>query len=168
MKMGTEISNGLGSVNFFERFFGASGIKQKSPKGFTLIELLVVVAIMGILLSLGMVSWRELQLRSYDNRRVADIQAMQKALAMYQIQHASYPVQPEAIQITGSDAVSAALIGENLLKPGLRDPVNAPKNGVNYIYTYESDDGATFLIEYCLETDSIQGKVQGCGNTATP
>lgn len=141
---------------------------KRARSGFTLIELLVVVAIMGILLSLGMVSWRELQLRSYDNRRMADIQTLQKALAMYQIQHANYPIQAEALQITGSDSVSAALIGENLLKPGLKDPVNALKNGVNYIYTYQSDDGTTYLLEYCLETDSIQGKIQGCGNTAMP
>lgn len=144
-------------------------MKPKSGAGFTLIELLVVIAILGVMLSLVLLSWRDIQMRGRDTRRISDIQTLQKALAMYQIQHAAYPLQEEETKIDGTDTMSQALIGENLLKSPARDPINRISNGINYIYTYQSlDTGVSYLMRYCLETDSILGKSKGCGNEATP
>lgn len=142
--------------------------KIRVISGFTLIELLVVLAILGIMLSLVLLSWRGVQMRSRDTRRISDIQTLQKALAMHQIQNTSYPLEAEEIKIDGTDTMSQALMGENLLKSSVRDPFNGVRSGVNYIYTYQSADGVSYLIKYCLETDSIQGKLKGCGNEATP
>lgn len=141
---------------------------RKNGHGFTLIELLVVLAILGIMLSLVLLSWREVQMRSRDTRRLSDIQALQKALAMYQVQYVNYPIQAEPVKIDGSDAASQTLIGERLLTAPVKDPLNKVSSGVNYIYTYQSTNGVSYLIKYCLETDSIPGKSQGCGNEATP
>ncbi len=142
--------------------------KIKARMGFTLIELIIVVAILGLLLSLVLIYWREIQMRSRDNRRVSDIQTLQKALSMYQIQHANYPLETEEIEIDGSDEITQALTSENLLSAPVKDPINGIGNGVNYVYTYESDNGNSYLMKYCLETDSIQGKFKGCGNEAAP
>ena len=141
---------------------------RKNGHGFTLIELLVVLAILGIMLSLVLLSWREVQMRSRDTRRLSDIQALQKALAMYQVQYVNYPIQAEPVKIDGSDAASQTLIGERLLTAPVKDPLNKVSSGVNYIYTYQSTNGVSYLIKYCLETDSIPGKSQGCGNEAAP
>ncbi|MDO5344092.1 MAG: prepilin-type N-terminal cleavage/methylation domain-containing protein [Candidatus Saccharibacteria bacterium] len=48
--------------------------------GFTVIELLIVIAIMAILLTLGVVSFRNYQAHTRDKERMADIQAIQNYL----------------------------------------------------------------------------------------
>lgn len=140
---------------------------RKNRNGFTLIELLVVIAILGIMMGLAMVSWRDIQMKTRDTRRISDIASLQKALAMYQIQHAVYPLSSVAIQIDGSDSLSQELIAEKILTNSVKDPMNNFSGGVNYIYTYQSA-GASYSINYCLETDYIQGRIKGCGNEATP
>jgi prepilin-type N-terminal cleavage/methylation domain-containing protein len=154
---------------FGKKYFnGRKSEHQEFLTGFTLIELLVVIAILGVMMSLVLLSWREVQMRTRDTRRVSDVQTLQKALAMYQVQHTSYPPAADETKIDGADAMSQTLRGENLLNSSVKDPINAVSDGVNYIYTYQSADGVSYLIKYCLETDSIQGKSKGCGNEATP
>lgn len=133
-----------------------------------MIELIVVITILGILLSLILIYWREMQMRGRDNRRVSDIQTLQKALSLYQIQHASYPLEEEEIEINGSDEVTQALTEEATLSASVKDPINGIGNGINYVYTYKSINGNSYLIKYCLETDSIQGRLKGCSNEVMP
>lgn len=54
-------------------------------RGFTLIELLVVIAIIGLLSSVVLASLNTTRVRATDARRVADAQAVIKALALYRI-----------------------------------------------------------------------------------
>ena len=139
-----------------------SKIKQE---GFTLIELLVVIAIIGVLASIVMLSVNDVRARARDDRRVADIKAIRDALALYQVQSTTYPLQDIETPITGSDAMSLALVGDRAMSAVPIDPVNTGAS----VYTYQSlSGGATYVIKFCLETDSLKGYVQGCGNQATP
>lgn len=143
-------------------------MKQKSS-GFTLVELLVVVAILGLLLALVTISFREMQNRSLDSRRMADLESLQKALALYQVQHAQYPVETSGIDLTGTDVLNTTLLNENFLSGQVKDPINGVKNGLSYVYHYMTNaSGSTYLISFCLETDTIQGRSEGCGNEISP
>ena len=51
--------------------------------GFTLIELLVVVAIIAFLAAIGIAVYSEIQSKSRDARRIADIEAIAKALELH-------------------------------------------------------------------------------------
>lgn len=66
------------------------GVAMK--RGFTLLELLIVIAIIGILISIGVVSYSAAQKKSRDSRRTADVKAIQNAWEQYYADNdGSYP-----------------------------------------------------------------------------
>jgi len=63
-----------------------------SQKGFTLVEILVVIAVIGILASIGVVTYRDIQMRGRDQKRKSDLQELQLALEQYRINNnGQYP-----------------------------------------------------------------------------
>lgn len=60
------------------------------PKGFSLIELLVVVAIIGFLSAIGMAVYADVQARSRDAKRKADIDSIAKVLEIHKTDEADY------------------------------------------------------------------------------
>ena len=134
-------------------------------KAFTLIELLVVVAIIALIGLFVLFVVKDIRAKSRDVRRVSDIKSIQDGLAMYHNDHQLYPVYDG--YITGSDAMSNALIGDEIISGALIDPLNETIEGVVCKYYYQSSQGRTYLIEYYLETDSVQSKSQGL-NTVIP
>lgn len=61
-------------------------------RGFTLLELLIVIAIVGILVSIGVVSYSSAQKKSRDSRRSQDLKAIQAAWEQYYADNnAAYP-----------------------------------------------------------------------------
>jgi len=128
--------------------------------GFTLIELLVVIAIMALLLAMAIVSISNINTKKRDAIRVTNMKEIFKALALYQNQTQKYPVYTG--NITGLDTMSTTLETADAISKVPTDPL------ASYNYTYTSSDGSTFTLGFCLETDSIKGYSQGCGNTMSP
>lgn len=64
-------------------------VKRKS--GFTLIELLVAIAIVGVLVSIGTVSFTSYQARGNDQKKKGDLQRIKLALEKYRLDHYYYP-----------------------------------------------------------------------------
>jgi prepilin-type N-terminal cleavage/methylation domain-containing protein len=60
-----------------------STILTKTKSGFSLLELLIVIAIMGILISVGVVSYSSVQLKTRNSRRKSDMKAIQAAFEQY-------------------------------------------------------------------------------------
>lgn len=133
-------------------------------RGFTLIELLVVVAIIGILASIVTASLNTARTKARDARRMGDISSLQKALALYATNHDPFPIETTAIDITPASSIGATLILDGAMSSVPTDPL-AP----TYQYQYSSDaSGSTYTISFCLETDTIRGYAEGCGNTISP
>lgn len=66
--------------------------KYSDMRGFSLLELLVVVGIVGILIAIAVVAFVNFQIRSRDNKRIADLKMIQKALEQYYLDNdGSYP-----------------------------------------------------------------------------
>ncbi len=64
---------------------------EQFKAAFTLIELLVVISIIAILLAVATVSYTNAQQKGRDNKRKADLKAVQQALEIYFNQNGKYP-----------------------------------------------------------------------------
>ncbi len=133
-------------------------------RGFTILELLVVIAIIAILSSVTMVLISTVKEKSRDAERMSELRQLQNALNIYSTQIGRFPVAPSAVALSGTDAVSQALVSQDTIKAAPIDPLYP-----TYAYTYQSnDDGTVFTVSFCLETNTIQGYNKGCGNIITP
>lgn len=131
-------------------------------------ELLVVLAIISILTTVVLSVFGDIKARGRDSRRVADLNALTKALALYLSINDTYPPidGPPGILIDGNDAVSVLLGNNNLLQGKIKDPINS----ADFYYLYFSKNPNNYVITYCLETNTISGHDIGCGgnNTLSP
>ncbi len=105
--------------------------------GFTLIELLVVMAILGILATIGLSSFRTSQAKSRDAKRKSDLEQVQRALEMYFNDHGRYP--------TASNG--KIVIGVKLLTWGEDEMVDAEAAATVYLKELPKDPSGS--LEYC-------------------
>lgn len=63
----------------------------KNYKGFTLVELLVVIAILGVLVTIGLVSFVSAQARGRDTQRKSDLKQVASSLELYYSDYGKYP-----------------------------------------------------------------------------
>jgi prepilin-type N-terminal cleavage/methylation domain-containing protein len=66
-------------------------MKNIFKRGFTLIELLVVIAIIGILITVGSVSYQRAVRLSRDSKRKTDLEQIRQALETYRSENGTYP-----------------------------------------------------------------------------
>ncbi len=122
-------------------------------KGFTLVELLVVIAIIGLLTASVSFAITSVRARARDAKRAAEMDQLSKALDLYNNQTGGYPVSATPICVDGTDLVSTALDGANLIGMDFKDPLFTDTNNC---YRYVSDaSGASYSLRYYLETNSI-------------
>lgn len=135
---------------------------MKNSRGFTLIELLVVVAIIGLLASIVVASLSSVQARGRDARRMADVDAIRKALTLYSSDAGTFPIAAATTTLAATSSVGSALIAAGSISSIPTDP-----NGSQYNYVSYSS-GSNYNINFCLETSSIKGFAQGCANYLRP
>ena len=113
-------------------------MRRLKIRGFTLLELLVVISLVGLLVSLGAVSYIKGQKETRDVRRKGDLKAVQNGFEQFYSDNTRYPMN--------DTEAGTAVVG------GL--PVD-PKNSGDYLYTikYDEVDGVVYCGCGLLEAD---------------
>jgi len=108
-------------------------------KGFTIVELLIVIVVIAILAAIVIVAYNGVQNRAYDNRRLVDMNNIQKALEIYKIQNGDYPAPTSANE--DSTGWETSYVTGKFLAPLITSgavsavPVD-PINNSTYFYQY--------------------------------
>jgi len=119
-------------------------------RGFTLIELLVVIAILGILTTLGAVSFGSAQQKARDGKRKNDLNTIAKALEAYYNDHSSYPLSNAgdfACTPPATCAWESSLTDAN----GTLYLATIPTDSRSDRRYYYHSDGASYTLSTCLE-----------------
>ncbi len=145
-------------------------MKIDKSKRFTILEMLVVVAIVSMILSFTLVSYRNTKQKNRDSRREQDIKQIQNALALYVANTGFYPQCAEVvIGSTGDNCWDDALVPAGFISSAPRDPLLGVSGtcGIvgSYGYCYRAPGTGTpprvYDLRYALEGNAILGKSPG-------
>jgi len=109
---------------------------KKNNKAFTLIELLVVIGIIGILISVGSVSYIKAMQLSRDSRRKTDLEQIRQALETYRSENGFYP------------ADTSALIPDYI--------GTLPADPKNSVYTYTPSGTPAITYSLCATLETVE------------
>lgn len=112
-------------------------------KGFTLIELLIAMAILGILATVGLASFRTAQMRGRDAERKSDLKQISNALELYFSDYGKYPPVPLPWGNEFKDAK-----GTSYIKKVPQDP-----GGGTYVYNVSSSNNKYRLFAHLENTE---------------
>lgn len=146
-----------------------------------MIELLIVIAIIGILATIIMVAYGNVQAKSRDAKRVADVNALAGAAKMYQVDHKKYPKRNAtecfARVRTERDGLDL-LLGPYITIPLPVDPKDAitahthpiwQDSGDYYYYTYLATEASfVFAARTELQTNDNTALLGGKTNIKPP
>jgi type II secretory pathway pseudopilin PulG len=118
-------------------------------------ELLLTVAVFGLFISLVLIGVAGRQAARRDVTRVANMDQLQKALAMYVSDAQEYPEMKGCV--TGDDPLMLALKEKKFFddKAVLRDPKTPDDAGGCFYY---DGGGSAYSLRYVLETDAVDSK----------
>lgn len=146
-------------------------------RGFSLIELLVTIFIIALLVTVVIAAVQHVQTKSRDTRRMEDMNEISRALELYHTDNYQFPKSgtgpcneppgnmcPEVTLDGDTDPLSTTLVAAGAIPAISTDPVHP-----DYTYRYQTNAlGTTYILKFCLETNSIQGYVAGCDNEKRP
>ncbi len=120
-----------------------------NERGFTLIELLIVVAIIGILASIAVVMFNDMQRRARIARAQADVRTMAGSLTMYSMHMGNLPSALALLTASSSNsggATSGAFLAG----------IPPPPTGWSSSYSYTSSSDGTFTVSATGDATTAQ------------
>lgn len=148
-------------------------MKKKNILGFTLIEILVVIAILGILATVGLASFRTAQMRSRDAQRKSDMRQLSGALEIFYNDYERYPgsVDGKVLACPSTTSTPCDWNNDSIFQDGetiyIRSMPEDPSNSLNYYYAVDADYQGYSLyahLENTQDTSIYNGITIGCGS----
>ncbi|PIZ62323.1 hypothetical protein COY16_04700 [Candidatus Roizmanbacteria bacterium CG_4_10_14_0_2_um_filter_39_13] len=134
----------------------------KSKFGFTLIELIVVISIIGLLATVGITSYTNVQKAARDSKRISDFIELVDAMTVYNIDNNSYPgvddYQGKHFSSSCSSDLSSDLLSKGYLNKIPSDPLdnaNCTDNS-DTAYFYGFDSAHCCEASYCISINKLE------------
>lgn len=135
---------------------------MKRSSGFTIVEVIVVVIIVGILASLAVFAFNQVQINARNDERVSDVTAISTALEEYYRKNSVYPTCSQMTQSTSSVASLLKISESALVSPSDSGGVNSVACGAltagsgpdDYGYVVDTSSvcaAGTYCYEYTLQ-----------------
>jgi prepilin-type N-terminal cleavage/methylation domain-containing protein len=122
-----------------------------AKKGFTIIELLVCIVVIGILVTIMIVSYSGIQQRSRDSERGSDITTLKIAIEKYHSERGSYPDVCSGGDDTDCPASSLATALSPYLATIPHDPRNTADSATDYRYIRGAVTPSNYVDSYGIE-----------------
>ena len=129
-----------------------------NDRGMTRIEALIMTFLVIIILLLIPPAVLDIKSRIRDKARLSDMEIITKALQKSFVINNSVPASSGLMILDGNDLISRMIEGGFYGADGIKDPLHP-----NFNYLYQSIDGRSYLIRFCLENKS-NGFKRGCNN----
>ncbi len=109
----------------------------EEKKGFTTIELLIVVAIIAFLATFLFFRYSIAQKESRDTKRLADMQALSKAIITFHAENGHYPDLSDGLPFEG-EILDGTSKFEEAIEPYIKSiAVDPLHDGTDYFYSYQ-------------------------------
>ncbi|MCD8484273.1 prepilin-type N-terminal cleavage/methylation domain-containing protein [Candidatus Woesebacteria bacterium] len=137
---------------------------KHSRLGFSFIELLVVTAIIGVLTSVVIISFRQANQNARDARRKTDLQELRGILENYRLENGTYPESEN--EQGGYEVSSDGTFLENLPAEYTSRSYTDPVNDAEHYYRYRlvEQPGCSYELSVFLESGNGQ-TCSSCGYT---
>ncbi len=143
--------------------------EMKKQAGFTLMELIVVMAILGLLATIGLNSFRSSQLKSRDGKRKSDLEQVQRALEMYHNDYGRYPDSSNGQIVINLTAIAWGDEMRDANTLYMKELPKDPSGNPEYCYLFEAGPPAGYKLYAKLENsqDPKRAGPYTCGGNST-
>ncbi len=130
-------------INLFAFLYNAIPFLSKMAVPLYII-IITVVFITAVLSTLSAVALNSARKKARDARRISDIKQLQTALELYYNDNNLYPIASNIEDLSKIITKDSGVVYMSNLP---KDPLNK----YNFLYSYQSNDGSSYEILYCLE-----------------
>ena len=120
-----------------------------TKNGFTIIELLVAIVVIGILVTITVVSYNGIQQRSRDSERASEVAQIKIAIEKYHADNSAYPPACSGVNV-GCSVTDLSPYISSYLSAIPHDPKNPLNSSTDYNYIRASvaEDSYAILVTY--------------------
>jgi prepilin-type N-terminal cleavage/methylation domain-containing protein len=136
-------------------------ISHRLQQGFTLIELLVATALLVLLTTVVIASFRQANVTSRDAKRKADLHLIRGALEAYRLENGTYPGTLN--QLVSPNVISSLGLSPNFINEILVDPLST--GSYAYRYTLRNRPGCPYELGALMESANNVQTCGACGST---